>query len=501
MNAKLGSLFDGIGGFPLVASWYGIRAVWASEIEAAPISITKRHFPHMLHLGDITKINGAEIEPVDVLSFGSPCQDLSVAGKRAGMKHEGKGDEETTRSGLFMEAIRIIKEMRAATNGKYPRIIIWENVPGAFSSNEGADFQTVLEEICRIADPGLSIPRYTDGWTGAGLIMGDGFSVGWRKLDAQFWGVPQRRKRIYLVADFSGGGAAEILFKPESLRRNTPKGRAPWERFAGGVKASADCTGEDGSLTPYLPQAGFDLQQITSPSNRASITNGAPQPTLCKDGRPHVIAGFCAGQAATAGGIGYAEEQSPTLRAAASGTNQVPAVVIPINDCATRHKGHHSNGLGVGEDGDPAPTVTAGDRHAVMTYQKVTGCLTPGAHPGSYNGQDAYNDMLVAGIDCRNGTENGDLCGTLQAKPGGGYSLNFTHPVRIGLAVRRLIPLETDRLQGYLDDWTRWGHDGKEISDTARYKADGNSVALPCVDYIMSGVADIMDGMSGKAGG
>lgn len=149
----MGSLFDGSGGFPLAAKMCGIVPVWASEVEPYPIAVTKSRFPAMEHLGDISKINGALIKPVDIITFGSPCQDMSVAGKRAGIKHTENGDEETTRSGLFMEAVRIIKEMREATNGKHPTYAVWENVPGAFSSNKGEDFKIVLEELIKIAEP------------------------------------------------------------------------------------------------------------------------------------------------------------------------------------------------------------------------------------------------------------------------------------------------------------------------------------------------------------
>jgi DNA (cytosine-5)-methyltransferase 1 len=204
----LGSLFDGIGGFPLAAVNAGITPVWASEIETAPVSITKKHFPNMRHLGDITKINGAEIEPVDIISFGSPCQDLSITGRRAGL--EGK------RSSLFLQALRVIKEMRIATNGKYPARIVWENVPGAFSSNKGRDFYKVIKEICKIAEPDISIPRLAKKyrWLASGAVMGDSWSVAWRVLDAQYFGVPQRRRRIFLIADFTSQRAGEILFKP-----------------------------------------------------------------------------------------------------------------------------------------------------------------------------------------------------------------------------------------------------------------------------------------------
>ena len=159
----------------------------------------------MKHLGDITKINGAEAPTVEVIIGGSPCQDLSVAGKRAGLSGE--------RSGLFMEQLRIIKEMREndRRNGRTdelarPRFMVWENVPGAFSSNKGEDFRIILEETARVADPTAIIPRPPKGkWTNAGAVVGDGWSLAWRVLDAQFWGVPQRRRRIALVADFGGG--------------------------------------------------------------------------------------------------------------------------------------------------------------------------------------------------------------------------------------------------------------------------------------------------------
>ena len=227
---KLGSLFDGSGGFPLAGFLCDIEPVWASEIEPYPIAVTKSRFPHVKHLGDISKINGAEIEPVDIITFGSPCQDLSVAGKRAGLKHEDNGDDETTRSGLFMEAVRIIKEMRRATNGKYPRWICWENVPGAFSSNKGEDFKIVLEEIIKIVEPTAvmpEVPRF--GWAYADSYVGNGWSLAYRVFDAQYWGVPQRRRRIYLVADFGSECAREILFEREGLRGYFAESRTPWQ--------------------------------------------------------------------------------------------------------------------------------------------------------------------------------------------------------------------------------------------------------------------------------
>jgi DNA (cytosine-5)-methyltransferase 1 len=238
---KLMSLFDGSGGFPLAASLCGIEPVYASEVEPYPIAVTKSRFPNMKHLGDVSRIKGAEIEPVDIITFGSPCQDMSVAGKRAGLKHTAVGDEETTRSGLFMEAIRIIKEMREATNGVYPRYAIWENVPGAFSSNRGEDFRTVLEEFIRVKEKDAVMPAVPQaGWAYADCISGDGWSIAYRVFDAQYWGVPQRRRRIYLVADFRGECAQEILFKRESLRGYFEAGRMPWQ----GIAADAqNCVG------------------------------------------------------------------------------------------------------------------------------------------------------------------------------------------------------------------------------------------------------------------
>lgn len=216
------SLFDGSGGFPLAASLCGIEPVYAAEVEPYPIAVTKNRFPKMKHLGDVSKVKGGEIEPVDIITFGSPCQDMSIAGKRAGLKHADMGDDETTRSGLFLEAIRIIKEMREATNGVYPRYAIWENVPGAFSSNRGEDFRTVLEEFIRVKEKDAVMPDVPKaGWPYADCYSGNGWSLAYRVFDAQYWGVPQRRRRIYLVADFRGQRAGEILLKPEGLRRNS----------------------------------------------------------------------------------------------------------------------------------------------------------------------------------------------------------------------------------------------------------------------------------------
>ena len=238
-SMTLGSLFDGSGGFPLGGVLAGITPIWSSEIEPFPIRVTTARFPNMKHYGDITTIKGSELEPVDIISFGSPCQNLSVAGKREGLD----GD----RSSLFYEAIRIIKEMREATNGKYPRYIVWENVPGAFSSNKGEDFKAVLEEICKVKDEQVSISKPAK-WENAGRIMGDGFSIAWRLLDAQYWGVPQRRQRIYLVADFDGGSAGKILFESEGLSGYSAQGFKSWQNAANGITEGIGETGSQDSL-------------------------------------------------------------------------------------------------------------------------------------------------------------------------------------------------------------------------------------------------------------
>ena len=225
----LGSLFDGAGTMPYAATLCGITPVWSSEIEKYPRAVTAKRFPEVIQLGDVTKINGGEIPPVDIIAGGSPCQDVSVAGRRAGLNGE--------RSGLFMEQIRIIKEMRSASYKRAdeyirPRYAVWENVPGAYSSNKGEDFRTVLEAFVKIKDPDAVVPRPAQGggkWSYSGFILGDGYSVAWRTLDAQFWGVPQRRRRIWLVADFGGQRAAEILFEREGLRRSFSESRKAWK--------------------------------------------------------------------------------------------------------------------------------------------------------------------------------------------------------------------------------------------------------------------------------
>ena len=394
---KLMSLFDGSGGFPLAASLCGIEPVYASEVEPYPIAVTKSRFPSMKHLGDVSMINGADIEPVDIITFGSPCQDMSVAGKRAGLKHTAVGDDETTRSGLFLEAIRIIKEMRLATNGIYPRFAVWENVPGAFSSNKGEDFRTVLEEFIRISEPNAVMPAVPQaGWAYSDCINGDGWSVAYRTFDAQYWGVPQRRRRIYLVADFRGQRAGEILFKREGLRGHTAQSGTQGQEIAGdignGIKAddrkrncltaySFDSLASN-SMKSKNPFSGCRVVEVSKtldtstpdPSkNQGGIAivqcivlddQGGQQINVRSDGKSPILraeahgnlpcviqsAGFCPEQSAKTRGIGYEENISPTLRAGAT-----PGVVI-VSDA-------RGNG-----DGETCPTITGDHNNRVTDY-------------------------------------------------------------------------------------------------------------------------------------
>ena len=235
-NLTLGSLFSGSGGFELAGLLSGIKPVWASEVEPFPIRVTTKRMPFVEHLGEISQIDGGAIEPVDIITFGSPCQDLSIAGTKKGLTGN--------RSNLFYEAIRVIKEMREKTNGRYPRYIVWENVRGAFSSNKGNDFWNVLKEIAGIKKCKTIIPR-PEKWANAGLIMAEDFSVGWRLFDSQHWGVPQRRKRIYLVADFAGGSAGKILFESEGVSGYSAESFRAWQTAAG---CSEEGTGETGRI-------------------------------------------------------------------------------------------------------------------------------------------------------------------------------------------------------------------------------------------------------------
>lgn len=435
----------------------------------------------MKHLGDITKIDWFQVEPVDVVTGGSPCQDLSVAGKRAGLAGE--------RSGLYMEQIRCVKELRQADalrgrTGQFirPRFMVWENVPGAFSSGnpKGADFAAVIEEIIRVAEPGaaVSVCVPNGGWQKSGCYYAeDGtWSIAWRVHDAQFWGVPQRRKRISLVADFGGLAAPEVLFERKGLSGNFEQSGAQRERIAGTVE---DGTG--GAIPINMMLATRD-KALGRGTGFGVGKEGEPQFTISSAHSHAVCAGFSAGQGEKAGGIGWQEECAPSLRAAVSGTNIVPSV-LPFDTTQITSPQNGNNP----HYGDPCYPLAAGmHAPAIVMAMQAFGDYRESEVSSSCKMRD-YKDAtdLVVSVDCRNGYENEELSGTIQAKENGGQSLNYINPVRCANVVRRLTPLECERLQGYPDGWTDIGEwvDSKgkkhKEADSPRYKALGNSVALP----------------------
>lgn len=526
----------------------------------------------MKHLGNITSIDPVRAGIVDCVIGGSPCQDLSIAGKRAGLGGE--------RSGLFMEQTRICKEMREAdkANGKTgvdvrPRFCVWENVPGALSSNNGEDFRIVLEEFCKIADEGASVPRPEGGWSTSGCIVGDGYSVAWRVMDARYWGVPQRRRRIALVADFGGQRAAEILFDEQGLRWDSETSRKAWESIAGHAAGSVGGSCEVKCLNPLDPQsqrlfdvegafqtlyAGekgdgrncgvcFPLETVkafgetghgywqngvqtiregggnrpSSPSNvicfhcqqdpvsdsinsqclggQAQSSSAVCYPTVtdslcaradsspCVElGQPFVVENcgcFMGGQGSKAGGIGYSEKESPTLKSTMSGGNTVPTTVYSIlGNTASRDTSQHGNGVSENVVG----TLNTQDKHCVCYDARGNGdgetvCTITGDHcnritdytplvlaTGQGNAEIVrsqspclncnHEQPIVVAIDCINQKQIENQSGTLCAKKTG-YSLNYQNPICYPArewrkyVVRRLTPLECSRLQGLPDDW------------------------------------------------
>lgn len=312
----LGSLFDGSGGFPLGGLLTEqITPLWSSEIEPFAIRVTTKRLPQVKHYGDVSAISGADLPPVDIITFGSPCQDMSIAGKRDGL--------DGSRSSLFYEAIRIVKEMRCKTNGEKPRFIVWENVPGAFSSNKGQDFKAVLEAVIGVKEPSASVPApEKKGWPDADYYVGDGWSVAYRVLDAQWWGVPQRRKRIYLVADFADQSAPKVLFESEGVSRYSAEGFHAWQRAAAGAESGTGEAGfsRAGGRICLNDQGGkqMDVSQDVTGTLRAE--EHGHQPCVLE------AAGFCTEHSADARSIGYEEERSPTLRAGV-----VPAAIALEN--------------------------------------------------------------------------------------------------------------------------------------------------------------------------
>lgn len=449
---KLMSLFDGSGGFPLAASLCGIEPVYAAEVEPYPIAVTKNRFPKMKHLGDVSKVKGGEIEPVDIITFGSPCQDMSIAGKRAGLKHADMGDDETTRSGLFLEAIRIIKEMREATNGVYPRYAIWENVPGAFSSNRGEDFRTVLEEFIRVKEKDAVMPDVPKaGWPYADCYSGNGWSLAYRVFDAQYWGVPQRRRRIYLVADFRGQRAGEILLKPEGLRRNSAQSGTHGQETARCAKNSVGTAigGVDRYNQSFLPGLAQTLR--ASGGGDCTPTVLAPVAVYCHQGN-----GIDRADTAGCNGKGWKEDTSYTLN-----TIDKPAVV-----CAQK-------------------SYTEFKDESTLSTLKAT--------DGSYGG--GSENIVVKNYIVRRLTPT--ECARLQGFPSWWGIVNPVENLTdedyaFWLDVRNTYAeINGKATKEYTrEQMLAWYN--KLHSDSAEYKMWGNGIALPNALYVMQGIAEVV---------
>lgn len=499
----------------------------------------------MVHLGDITKMSGYTIPPVDVITFGSPCQDLSIAGKRAGMAGE--------RSGLFSEAVRIIREMRYATFGAYPKYAVWENVPGAFSSNKGEDFHAVLQSLCRVIDPDSVIPRPTDArggikWPRAGAILADHYSLAWRTMDAQHWGVSQRRLRISLVLDLTGGRAGEILFEPESLRGHFAPGITPGQATAGTVengagtadraftlKIRSGCEGggkgalvqteksatlstlQDQTLFVAEPPKAYSFDSLASNSMKSSnphsgcreveiaktLDTSPPDPAKNQGGIAILdVLPFDTTQITSPQNGNNPHFGDPCHPLAA--TAHPPAVVClnHINPVAEPLI-YDARGNG---DGITSPTMTGDHNSRVTDYTAITlqGDTVAGALLArDYKGPGRADSLgrVIAqpvGADLYNGTLTGDKAVTLTTATGQGGANTGPSVIEkiIRWIVRRLTPTECERLQGYPDGWTDLGEwvDSKgkthKDADTPRYKALGNSIALPQWYYVLGGISD-----------
>ena len=565
----LGSLFDGIGGFPLAGIKSGIHPVWASEIEPFPVRVTQKRLPDMKHYGDVSKLNGGDLEPVDIITFGSPCQDLSIAGKRNGL--------DGARSGLFREAIRIITEMRCKTNGQFPRWAVWENVPGALSSADGRDFREVLESLIRIKNPEADVPMPDNGkWLPAGEIMGDNYSLAWRILDAsKGWGVAQRRKRIFAVLDLDGQCAGSVLFESEGLSGYTPP---RCETRQGTARGAEEGAGEAGLC---LNDQGGSRMDVTCEMTSTLRAEAHHPPCIMG------ASGFCTEHSADSRSIGYREEESPTLRAGVT-----PGVAIEFNPTDSRIKikddgicqtlcsrmgtggnyvpltfslpyckgtrPHSADEAQKWKEADVANTLNTFDngegrcnelvvRVYGMSADQSNAMLSGNPHSGIYEadtsrtldcngGSPACNQGGMMVVEPVYAVTTGEFTAVGQEQAPPLMARDWKDPPVVGrpydeYLVRRLTPDECCRLQGYPDGWCKdletpdpseedirfwtdifseWDAiNGKPDrvrtrnsivkwltspnSDAAEYKAYGNSVAVPCVFFVLAGIVWAQD--------
>lgn len=471
---RLGSLFDGSGGFPLAAIFCGIKPIWSSEVEPFPIRVTQKNLPQVKHLGDIKDIDGSEIEPVDIISFGSPCQDLSIAGKRAGLEGE--------KSNLFYEAIRVIKEMRCKTNGKYPRYLLWENVPGAFSSNKGEDFRCVLEEITRIKDSTVKLSRPSK-WQSAGEILGENFSLAWRVLDAKYFGVAQRRRRIFLVADLDGGSSREILFEQKSLSGDTSEGCEKGKRNTGAIK-------EGFNKTICLNDQGGERMDFYSDESGTLRASGGIAPFVFEN------------HSQDSRYKGPLKETQTLASNLGQGGNNQPFVVYDIRQTSenTKNERHNIYECDVSRTIDTSGNTPTRNQGGVAIVEDIY-TMSKNSHftkadknissslvATDYKDPPLVNQRLVRRLTPRE-------CGRLQGFPD--YwcdNLEIENPTDEDLSFWREVfdkdaeikGLKKKKTDKQVLKWLKNPH-----IDSAEYKMWGNGIALPCAVYIFKRLINI----------
>lgn len=436
MNLNLGSLFDGSGGFPLAAQRAGITPVWASEIEPFAIRVTEKNFPQMLHLGDAAKINGAEIPPVDIITFGSPCQDLSVAGSKAGLQG--------ARSKLFFQALRIAREMYEFSNGLFPRYLVWENVTGAFSSNKGEDFYAILQAVVSLVDS-IAIPR-PQKWNKAGFVRGNGYSLAWRVLDAQYWGVPQHRERIFLVFDFRSERADEILFESQYLQGNFEKTQ---RKKLGKQTSAGDSTNVSKASRAINYHLHTDTVSVSCYETDIARTVYTSSP-VCNQGGTYILDNHLRDKRLKV------VDTVPTLtRHMGTGGNNIPLVAASIS----MHSG--------------TPVLRNAEVVQTLTKRTCDYCNAPLLHTN-----DPQRIRALTPLEC---------C-RLQGFPDDWTDgLEIENPTDKQTAIwkRRFADIgkkKTDKqIRKYLQS---------SGTDSARYRLWGNGVALPCVQFVINQIAN-----------